>query len=82
MWEEGSVVRQVLNGMKDKGVRHGRSLDVTGKSKIKSIDNCGFWDNSGIGIFGGGVNLVIVGKGISGGEFGTWKNFPNDIKVL
>ena len=68
--------------MKYKGVHCGRRLDVTGKGKIKSIDNRRFRDNSGIGIIGGGVNVVVAGKGDSGSEFGTWENFPNDIKVL
>ena len=57
-------------------------MDVTGKSEIESIDNCGFRDNSGIGIVGGGVDLVVAGKGVSRSEFGTWENLPNDVKVL
>ena len=55
---------------------------MTGKGEIKSVDNCGFRDNSSIGIVRGGVNLVVVEKGISRSKFGTWENFPNNIKVL
>ena len=55
---------------------------MTGKGEIKSVDNHGFRDNSGIGIIGGGVNVVVAGKGVSRSELGTWENFPNDIKVL
>ena len=55
---------------------------MTGKSEVKGIDNCGFRDNSCIGIVGGGVDLVIAGKGVSGSEFSTWENLPNNVEVL
>ena len=55
---------------------------MAGKGEIKSIVDCRFWDNGGIGIVGGGVNLVVAGKGVSGGNFGTWENLPDNIKVL
>ena len=57
-------------------------MDVTGKGEIQSIDNHGFWDNSGISIVREGVDLVVSGKGVSGSEFGTWENLPNDIEVV
>ena len=81
-WKKGSVIGQVLNGTKYKGVRGGRRLDVTGKGKIKSTDNHRFWDNSGVSVVGGGVDLVVAGKGISGSKFGARENFPDNIEVL
>ena len=68
--------------MEDKGVGGRGRLDVTGKGEIQSIDNRGFWDNSGISVVRGGVDLVVSGKGVSGSEFGTWENLPNNIEVL
>ena len=55
---------------------------MTGEGEIKSIDDCRFWNDGGISIVGRGVDLVVAGKGIGRGEFGTQENFPNDIKVL
>ena len=55
---------------------------MTGKGEIKSIDNHRFRDNSGVGIVGGGVDLIIAGKGVSRSEFGTRENFPDNIEVL
>ena len=55
---------------------------MAAKGEVKSIDNRRFWDNSGVIIVGGGVDLVIVGEGVSGSKFGTWENFPDNIKVL
>ena len=57
-------------------------MDVAGKGEIKSVVDCRFWDNGGIGIVGGGVNLVVAGKGVGRGNFGTWENLPDNIKVL
>ena len=55
---------------------------MAGKGEIKSIDNCRFWDNNGVINVGGGVDLVVAGKGIGRGKLGTWENFPDNIKVL
>ena len=55
---------------------------MAGKSEIESINDCRFWDNGGIGIVGGGVNLVVAGKSVGRGKFGAWKNLPDNIEVL
>ena len=57
-------------------------MDVARKSEIESVDDCRFWDNSSIGVVGGGVNLVVVGKSVGRGKFGAWKNLPDNIEVL
>ena len=55
---------------------------MAGKGKVKGIDNRRFRDNDSIGVVGGGVNLVVARKGISGGKFGTGENLPGNIEVL
>ena len=55
---------------------------MLGEGEIQGTDDRGFWDNSNVGIVGGGVDLVVARESISGSEFGTWENLPNDIKVL
>ena len=55
---------------------------MSGKSEIESMDDCRFWDNGGIGVVGGGVNLVVTGKSIGGGKFGARENLPDNIEVL
>ena len=55
---------------------------MVGEGEVKIIDNCRFWDNSGVIIVGGGVDLVIAGEGVGVSKFGTWENFPDNIKVL
>ena len=68
--------------MKYKGICGGRRLDVTGKSKIKSIDHGGFGNNRGVIIIGRSVNLIIAGESVSGSEFSTREDLPNDVEVL
>ena len=57
-------------------------MDVAGKGEIKSIDDRRFRHNSSVSIVRGGIDLVIVGKGISRSEFGTRENLPDNIEVL
>ena len=82
MRKERSVIGQVLDGTKYKGVCGGRRLDMAGEGEVKSTDNHRFWNNSGVIVVGGGVNLVVAGKGVSGSKFGARENFPDNIKVL
>ena len=55
---------------------------MVGKSEVESIDDCRFWDNGGIGVVGGGVNLVVAGKSVCRGKFGARKDLPENIEVL
>ena len=57
-------------------------MDVMGKGKVKSTDNCRFRDNSSVSIVGGDVNLIVVGESVSRSEFGVRENVPDNIKVL
>ena len=53
-----------------------------GEGEIQGADDRGLWDDSNVSIVRGGVDLVVVRESISGSEFGTWENLPNNIKVL
>ena len=57
-------------------------MDVMGEGEVESIDDRRFRDNGSVNVVRGGVDLVIAGKGIGGGEFRTWENFPENIEVL
>ena len=57
-------------------------MDVTGEGEVQGANDRGFRDDSNVGIVRGGVDLVVARESISGSEFGTWENLPNDIKVL
>ena len=82
MWEERGIIGQVLNGLKYEGIRGRRRLDVSGEGEIEGVDNCRLGNNGGVVIIGGGINLSIAGKGVSGSEFSTREDLPNDIEVL
>ena len=55
---------------------------MTGEGEVQGANDRGFRDDSNVGIVRGGVDLVVARESISGSEFGTWENLPNDIKVL
>ena len=80
--EKRCFTGQVLDSTKDKRVGGGRRLNVAGKGKVEGINHGGFRDDGSIVIVKGGVDLVVAGEGVGGGEFGTWEDFPDDVKVL
>ena len=55
---------------------------MAGECEIEGIDNRWFWNDGGVGIVRGGVDLVVMREGIGRSKFGSRKNFPNNIKVL
>ena len=57
-------------------------MDVTSEGEVKGIDDCRQWNDSDIGVVGGGVDLVVAEKGVSGSEFGARENLPDYVKVL
>ena len=57
-------------------------MDVSGEGEIEGVDNCRFRNDGGVVIIGGGINLSIVGKSVSRGEFCTREYLPDDIEVL
>ena len=55
---------------------------MAGKGEIEGINDGGFGDDGGIVIVEGSVDLVVAREGVGGGEFSTWENLPDDVKVL
>ena len=55
---------------------------MSGEGEVKGVNNCGFRNNSGVVVIGGGVNLIVARESVSGGEFSTREDLPNDVKVL
>ena len=55
---------------------------MTGKSKVKGVDDSRFRDDRGVIIIEGGVYLSIAGEGVGRSKLSTREDFPDDIEVL
>ena len=55
---------------------------MTGKSKVKSVDYGRFGNDRGVVIIEGSVDLIIARESVSGSEFGTREDLPDDVKIL
>ena len=57
-------------------------MDVTSECKVEGIDDSGLRNNRGVIIIEGSVNLIVAREGVGRSEFSTWKDSPDDVKVL
>ena len=55
---------------------------MTSESKVEGVDDSGHRNNRGIIIIEGSVNLIVTREGVGRSKFGTWEDFPDDVKVL
>ena len=82
VWEERGIIGQILNGTKYERIRRRGRADVFSEGEVESIDHGRFGNNGGVVVIGRSINLVIVGEGVSGSEFSTREDLPNDVEVL
>ena len=57
-------------------------MDMSSEGEVESINYCGFGNDSGVVIIGGSIDLIIARESVSGSEFSTREDLPNNIKIL
>ena len=55
---------------------------MSSEGEVESINYCGFGNDSSVVIIGGSIDLIIARESVSGSEFSTREDLPNDIEVL
>ena len=55
---------------------------MSSKGEVESINHCRFGNDSSVVIIGGSIDLIIARERVSGSEFSTREDFPNNIEVL
>ena len=50
--------------------------------EVKGIDDHRIWEDGGVCIVGGGIQVILLRKGISRSHLCSWGNLPDDVKIL
>ena len=82
MSEQGRALVQSSECFKDKGIRGGGGLNVTGEHEIKRVDDHGFQQDGSVSVVSHGVQVISPGESISGSHVSPRGDLPDEIKVL
>ena len=80
--EQGRSLIQGCKGFEDKGIRGREGLDVAREGEVEGIDDHRIWEDGGVCIVGGGIQVILLRKGISRSHLCPWGNLPDDVTIL